>query len=62
LLLLRNGGGMCGCPFSLIIIIIINFFIRIYFLSDWNFFFLWNYNVFVVEILCLYNISELDIS
>jgi hypothetical protein len=33
LLLLRNGGGMCGCPFSLIIIIIINFFIRI------NFFF-----------------------
>jgi hypothetical protein len=30
LLLLRNGGGMCGCPFSLIIII--NFFIRIYFL------------------------------
>jgi hypothetical protein len=38
LLLLRNGGGMCGCPFSLIIIII-NFFIRIYFLSVWNFFF-----------------------
>jgi hypothetical protein len=37
LLLLRNGGGMCGCPFSLIIII--NFFIRIYFLSVWIFFF-----------------------